>query len=92
MILVLVLVLPRMGSRGLSCLAGFARFSDPMFESLSVSVCCDGRVCTGGWLLQLLQFLLLVVLRRGCCCPVVVPGSVVGRWSVLVEETVQLLM
>ena len=51
MILVLVLVLPRMGSGGLSCLAGFARFSDPMFESLSVSVCCGCRVCAGGWLL-----------------------------------------
>ena len=72
MILVLVLVLPRMGSGGLSCLPGFARFSDPMFESLSVSVCCGGRVCAGGWLLATVSSTCgpkeRLLLSGGCCC------------------------
>lgn len=45
MILVLVLVFPRMDSVGLSWLARVASFVDPLFESLSVPVCC---VCAGG--------------------------------------------
>ena len=51
MILVLVLVFPRVGSGGLSWLAGVIRFSVPLFGSVSVPVCCGGRVCAGGWLL-----------------------------------------
>jgi len=43
MILVLVLVLPRRGSGGLSWLARVARFAGPLFESLSVPVCCGGN-------------------------------------------------
>ena len=47
MILVLVLVWPRRGSGGLCGLARVARFTGPLLESLSVPVCCGGRVCTG---------------------------------------------
>ena len=48
MILVLVLVFPRVGAGGWSWLARVARFSGPLFGSLSVPVGCGGRVCTGG--------------------------------------------
>ena len=56
MILVLVLVWPRRGSGGLSGLARVARFAGPLFESLSVPVCCGGRVCAGGWSLATVSF------------------------------------
>ena len=56
MILVPVLVWLRGGSEGLSGLARVARFAGPLFESLSVPVCCGGRVCVGGWSLAAMSF------------------------------------
>ena len=49
--MILVLVCPRVGSGGLSWLAGVTRFVGPLLESLSVPVCCGGRGCLGGRLL-----------------------------------------